>query len=137
MKIRRVNPTQDALSPGEARGDSSDFGLDRVIYKKLSSLTDNKSLTAPTGPDTEYDRFLIEMEKIHSGLEVTEAMTLLDNYLGTLGVTEEYPFSDDTYSSSEWISLGEQEAYRNVVSTATDNIIVDVLGVDYNIIHRT
>ena len=140
MKVRKLNPSQGALSPDDARISGEELGLDEQIYRKLSSLTDNKSLVEPTGPDSEFDRFLIEMEKIHSGEAVSEAITLLDKYLGNLGDTADYPFRDDTYVSEAWLDVNAQDVSRNVIYDnlgTDDNVITTIDGTDYNIIHAT
>lgn len=140
MKVIRVRTSQDAMKGRESDIQGENLVMDRVVYKILSSLTDNKVITNPTGTDSEYDRFLLDMEKIHRGETVHEATDALDEYLALLGVTEQYPFPQDTYSLAQWITYPTQEPYRNVIAKVDGvdyNVITNIDGVDYNVIHDT
>ncbi len=137
MKVTRLHSNQDAMQSMESKG-TDDIILDRVVYRKISSLTDNRTLLDPIGPDSKFDRFLLDMNKIHRGETVDPALLYLDKYLGNLGETIEYPFRDDTYYVEPWIEDEEQFLYRNVVddSTGTVNNIIDRATGD-NVIHNT
>ena len=135
MIVRTLNPSQGSMSPGEALGDSDTLGIDRNVYRKLSSLTDMKEITTPTSADTEFHRFLLEMDKLQAGLDVDSPIEVLNEYLGTLGVTTTYPFPNDTYDVEEWIDVTAHSEYRNVSADSGDNVIADIDGVDYNVIN--
>ncbi len=139
MRIRRQDQNQDAMQKHEGQA-KDDLILDRVTYKKLSSWTDNKVIQDPTGKDSEYDRFLLDMNDINSGIATDTGVLLLDQYLGNLGVTLDYPFRDDTYQLEPWITVEEQDPTRNVRASVTGveyNVIASVNGTDYNVIHDT
>jgi len=136
MKIRRITQSQDQLDADDARVKGNELGVERAIYRQLSSLTDNKVIVDPTGPDTEYDRFLLHMNEIQKGIQVSAFVDQFDEYLGTLGVTNDYPFPDDTYWIDSWIDIPKQEQFRNVVDN-NSNVIADVNGTVYNVTHNT
>ena len=96
MKIIRGDANQGSISPLDTEAIDEGLRLDRVIYHKLSSLTDNKVLVEPTGKDSEYDRFLIHMNEIHAwyvygiGEKPDVDVDNLDEYLG---LTPDHPQS--------------------------------------------
>ncbi len=139
MRVRRFHQNQDALQKHEGQA-NDDLILDRVTYKKLSSLTDNKIIQNPTGKDSEYDRFLLDMDTILKGTNTDAGVALLDQYLGNLGVTIDYPFRDDTYGIESWIDVEDQSPTRNVIADISGviyNVIAEEGGTDYNVIHDT
>ena len=116
-----------------------DLSLSRNIYQQLGDLTANKSLTRPTIITNEFDRWITAMDDYASGaIEPTQAFKDLDEYLGTLGLTREYPFKKDGYSIEPWVDIDGQEPTRNV-STFDVNLQVEdnvVYGGD-NVIYVT
>ena len=136
MRIRRQTQSQDQIDKNDSRLVINELGVERAVYRKLSSLTDNKVIQEPLGPDSEYERFLLHMNDIHNSIPVELPLDVFDEYLGKLGVTEEYPFKDDVYDSDPWLDLGIQDLTRNVVSVGT-NIVYTISGTTYNVVHRT
>ena len=136
MKIRRQTQSQDQIDKDDSRLIDTELGIERAVYRKLSSLTDNKVIQNPQGPDSEYERFLLHMNDIEDNIPVSESMDKFDEYLGTLGVTDEYPFLDDVYGVEPWIDVPTQDETRNVVDKET-NIIHTVGTTTYNVVHRT
>ncbi len=140
MKIRRIDHSQSAMKSQEGRIISDELGIDRAVYAKMSSLTDNKTLIEPIDNLSPFDRFLLDMDQIHQGDTSNPVMMQVDKYLGNLGDTVNYPFADDTYNVEPWIDTTEQSAYRNVITSQADidyNVITDISGVLYNVIHNT
>ncbi len=135
MKVTRLSLTQDAIQQHEAR---DDLVIDRTVYRKMSSLTDNKILQNPTGKDSKFDRFLLDMEDIHRGKLVDAEVSYLDQYLGNLGDGTEYPFIEDMYIVSPWLNENTQYAYRNVIDKMldTDRNVID-RDTGSNVIHTT
>lgn len=140
MKVVRQRTSQDAMKGKESLLQDNKLFFDRVTYKRISSLTDNKVLEAPTSAESEWERFLIAMESIHDGTNTDTDVALLDQYLGNLGITEVYPFPTDTYYAEEWLDVAEQTLTRNVITSQADidyNVITNIDGVDYNVAHDT
>ena len=138
MKIRRLTQSQDASNPDEARIHPGELGIERDIYRKLSSRTDNRTLMVPEDNDSEWHRFLLTMNDINDGIAVSPEADMFDEYLGTLGLTDEYPFPDDKYISEQWIELGAQPPFRQVVDKRRTVVYTDPnTSITYNVIHNT
>ena len=63
--------------------------FDRTLYRVFSMQDDMKVLTYPARVRSEFDLFLQYAEAKTAG-EVDSNFNMLDEYLGSLGVTEEY-----------------------------------------------
>ena len=142
MKIRRIAKFQDSIKEGEARLSRLDeLGFDRTVYKSISSRTDNRSLVTPVDRDSEFHRYLLDMNKYHDTGVITPQLQVLDEYLGRLGVEESYPFMDDAYISEPWIEYSSQDPFRNVVHIDDQDEVFNVVHFDgsimYNVIHST
>lgn len=98
--------------------DDDQLVLDRLIYRKIGSYTDNKAIVTPQGNDTDFHRWLLDMNKLHNKkyyddtILVTADLVALDKYLGQLGVSEIYPFKQDTYNSPNVLKDIPQTEYR-------------------------
>ena len=138
MKIKRLNYGQVSSGKQEVTLDGDELLIDRLIYKRLGSLTDNKNLVTPTGANSDYDRFLLDMNNLHThkfypeiallmGLpKPTPDIIALDEYLGTLGVEDTYPFIEDTYSIENWLGEpGKETEVRVLVDKTDDTYLID------------
>ncbi len=130
--IKRRDYGQGAGSE-EAKLSDEELALDRLVYRKLSSWTENKVITTPDGPDTDFHRFLLDMDNLwiykyyptlHTGPIPTPDLIALDEYLGTLGLTQDYPFKDDTYNTINWGITKEDSAEIRVLVDTTDNTVL-------------
>ena len=129
MKIIRRDYGQGS-GKEEQKLNDDELLLDRLIYRKMGSLTDNKVLQSPTSDDSDFHRWLRDMNAYHNKIyypgltagdpEPTPDLVALDEYLGSLGITEIYPFSQDTYKVESWITTESQPEYR-VLTDKTDN----------------
>ena len=111
-----------------------ELALDRLIYRRIGSLTDNKSITTPQEADTEFDRWLLSMNdlfsykyypELYTGPTPTPALLALDEYLGSLGMGIDYPFPDDTYYIENWIEVDTQTAVRVLMDEADNTYLTD------------
>jgi len=136
MRIVRQTQSQDQIDKNDSKVTADELNIERVIYRKLSSLTDNKVIQDPADADSEYSRFLLHMNDIQADIGVEPSVMKLDEYLGELGVSKEYPFIDDVYGLDPWIEILDQEEFRNVVNLGT-NIVYTKNGTTYNVVHRT
>ena len=122
--------------------DTGDLIVPRFIYSKLSSITDAKAISKAKVmlEANEYDFFMMEMEKFNATGEDLNNISIIDEYLGNLGVTEDYPFLKDVYSVEPWVTTLVQDEYRGVVDASRgyiDTMVTDIDGVKYNVIHNT
>ena len=130
MKVRRLNYGQGGNTQ-EVEKKDDELLFDRLIYRKLGSLTDNKVMTIPAKPDSDFKRFLLDMNNLHihkyytglvDGLPLpTPDIIALDEYLGTLGITEDYPFLDDTQEIPLWFDGVDTNKQRRILVDGTDN----------------
>ena len=134
MKIIRRDYAQGA-GKEEQKVDDDQLALDRLIYRKLGSLTDNKIITTPESNDTDFRRFLLDMNNLHNhkyypsitaGTPIpTSDLKALDKYLGELGETEVYPFKEDTYNTEAWVTVDAQGEYRILFDESDTTYLVD------------
>ena len=112
--------------------------IPRFIYSKLGNHTANKTVTLENLEDesNEYELFMMDMERYSQTGEDLDNISALDNYLGSLGDGATYPFDDDTYDTTIW-NIEEQLPYRNVAIDEETNVIIELSGIDYNVIHST
>ena len=137
MKIIRRDYGQGAGKAEQKLSDSTaphigqdELLLDRLIYRKIGSLTDNKTISTPSSSDSDFHRWLLDMNNLHNkkyypllsadGPTPTPDLIALDEYLGSLGQTEAYPFLNDTYNVESWIDT-EGQADMRVLMDADDN----------------
>ena len=144
MKTRRLDYSQGSIQSDEARVKNSEVGLDRTVYASISNITDNKIIVTPEDKSSSYNRWLLDMNKFTDTGVISPELDELDTYLGTLGVTEDYPYSDDTYGIKPWLVVEEQEPFRNILHATRDNnhnVISSINIIDRatgsNLIHDT
>ncbi len=133
MRIVRRDYGQGSDSQEQKLG-TDELSLDRLIYRKIGSFTDNKSILTPSSADSDFHRWLLDMNNLHNykyypnlydGAIPTPDLTALDEYLGTLGQTEIYPFTEDTYKVKPWVTLDDRVGYRILVDTGDNTHLVD------------
>jgi len=139
MKIIRKNYGQGS-GKEEQKLKDDELLIDRLIYRKIGSRTDNKVLQTPPAKDSEFHRWLLEMDNLHiykyypslhTGPIPTPDLIALDQYLGTLGVTEVYPFQDDTYHSEFWLDGdATRTPVRYLVDASDDSLLTDSSGTE-------
>ena len=114
--------------------------LDRLIYRKIGSLTDNKLLVTPDSADTDFHRWLLDMNNLHNKKYYpllsedlplpTPDLVALDEYLGSLGVTEDYPFLDDTYNVLAWLKIDYEPDGRILIDITDNTYLTDSNGTE-------
>jgi len=60
--------------------------FDKSIYHILSMQNDMKTVAAKSRVTNEWDKFLVECEKLHAGETVSDDFLALNEYLGNIGV---------------------------------------------------
>jgi len=146
MKIIRRDYGQGSDSQ-EQKKKADELLLDRLIYRKIGSLTDNRSIVTPLEKDGDFHRWLLDMNNLHNHkyypmLTVDEPiptpdLTALDEYLGTLGQTELYPFDEDTYKVDSWLEQLPQQEYRILVDESDNTYLTDSAGAEVLVYYNT
>ncbi len=146
MKIIRRDYGQGSDTQ-EQKKKTDELLLDRLIYRKIGSLTDNKSIVTPPEKDGDFHRWLLDMNNLHNhkyypNLTADEPIPTpdieaLDEYLGTLGQTELYPFDEDTYKVEPWVDIEDQVAYRVLVDETDNTYLTDSAGVEVLVYYNT
>ena len=137
----------------------NDSKISRVIYAKLSNIEDMKNISdgsflqediVPEKSEeraiyvqdrhNEFSEFMMQLSDLYSTGENKNNILKIDEYFGSLGIYNEYPFIDDTYSG-KIIDIEEQNPTRNVIYIDDNNIkynvIANINGTLYNVIHST
>ena len=109
--------------------------MERIFYQKLGSLVSNKKLDilyAENKLPLEYRRFLDEMNELYlkknypilgADIVVKPGIEELDKYLGSLGLTEDYPYSKDTIDIPAWLEIDTVPEYRVLIDTTDDTYL--------------
>ena len=135
MKIIRRDYGQGS-GKEEQKLNDDELLLDRLIYRKMGSLTDNKTILTPATNDSDFHRWLLDMNNLHNkkyypsftGVEPTPDLIALDEYLGSLGITETYPFQQDTYKVDSWLDTIGQTEYRILMDEDDNTYLTDTNG---------
>lgn len=104
----------------------------RIVYQRLGSLANNKTLLEDYNNGTLPEDLVDILEKLNvyhnekyyiSTTTTDDSIKLLDEYLGSLGNTETYPYEKDSVNIGEWIDIEAQPTYR--VLHDSGDILVD------------
>ena len=79
-------------------GTKYDLSIDRDIYRRLQ-----KTIVMPIGSTSEDNNlslvyFFEEMQKISDGILSNASAIAIDEFFGSLGLTQYYPHQDNTYT---------------------------------------
>ena len=140
VKVVLTNKSQQthALTTPSTASDN-DVQMGRTVYQYLRSLVRNKGILDDYNNDRlprEFKNFLDSLDKKMQGEEVSDALNNLDEYLGSLGIESIYSFSKDMVNVEAWLDCMGQDNIRNVVTDESENVVVDVAGTTYNVIHE-
>ena len=130
MKVVLRDYSSASSTNTEATAIQDGVALDRLIYRVLGSLTDNKVITVPSEVASDRDRLLLDMENLSTN-PIPDIIEL-DKYLSTLGITERFPFYGETYSIESWIDPMVQDPYRSVIDGT-----LNVMYGSSNVVHKT
>ncbi len=121
--------------------DDTGIGISRHTYQKLGSLIQNKELEQAYTDGTlpgEYVRLLDDLNDLYlkvnypdlyPDLVIKEGIIALDEYLGNLGITQEYSYSKDTVNIPPWLSVDNKSGIRWLSDLSDDTILMD--GTEY------
>ena len=131
IKVTLRNPSQ--ITSKVVSSATGKLILNRSIYQRLGSLTNNKTILDDYNngrlPE-EFVRFLDRMDTISDDTIISDPeILLLDEYLGSLGVTVEYFYSKDTVDIPQWIAdFGTQTEYRILVDESDNTYLTTNSG---------
>lgn len=120
--------------------------LSRVLYQHLGSLVKNRELTQDITNPNEFNRLLNLLNEYAETItdptfqENDTVISEIDEYLGSLGVTEDYPYAKDAQSIPLWVDSTSQEPTRDLyvyvdgiateaITDSTGEQLVHVTGV--------
>ncbi len=126
----------------------NDSKISRIIYARLSNLEDMRNISDGSflqedivpekleslamyvqDRQNEFTEFMMQLSDLYDTGEDKDNILEIDKYLGSLGLTETYPFIDDSYTISPWINIIEQDDFRNVFHEDPDTEEI------FNVIH--
>ena len=87
-----------------ASGNSKTFGtstnllIDRDIYRRLQKVVAVPIGLAPEDTNNSLTYFFEEMQKIDDGVATNVSAVSIDEFFGSLGMTQYYPHQDNTYT---------------------------------------
>jgi len=101
-EVRIVAATEMTRSKayGHAAG-SNAVDLSRVVYNNLSSLIKSCSIIYYSDPTNKFDEFMKDFNDFDESTndltsQEKEELEVVDQFLGSLGMTYEYPIKQDT-----------------------------------------
>ena len=139
IKVRLSNAAR--ITKREPTATSS-INMSRLTYQNLGSLVKNKQLTSLYNAGElpgEYIRVLDELNNLflkmnypllHGGLVIADGIVELDEYLGSLGISEEYPYSKDAIDISPWVTIEAQTEYRILVDESDNTYLTTSNGAE-------
>lgn len=149
IKVTLTNKSQQTKTTGTT-GQDGNVRFNRLVYQRLRSLIQNKTILADYEAGNlpaelvelfdEFDKISFNKTTKDDPVDVSEKAAIIDEYLSSLGLDDDYFYSKDRLDILPWIDLETQAPYRNVITdiaTVDYNIIVDIDGTDYNVIHDT
>lgn len=131
MAVKIVSLTNSSHPTGELGKDTATkLLIDRFIYQRLGSLEQNKTILEDYNAGRlpkEFQQFLYDLEN----RLIDPDISAIDEYLGQLGITEEWQYSKDVVSIPAWTTPYTQSEIRQlaeVVDGISINRLVDASG---------
>ena len=117
VKIISSSETTSSKMYGKRNGSSDSF-LNRDVYQSLGSTLKNSSLNLDVTKSTPINEFFHDMNVLYDQLsdlteEDRESLLIVDEYLGSLGITDEYPIAIDARGNQKKINavfIGTKES---------------------------
>lgn len=112
--------------------DADKLKLSRILYQKLGSLTKNRELTRDDTNTTEFDRLINLLDDYSATVEDPSfklndtVISEIDEYLGVLGITEEYPYRKDSQFIPLWVDIESQDSERPL-AVFVDGVEIDLI----------
>lgn len=107
-----------------SQGTGDKLLLSRGVYQYLGSLKNCKNIVYDYDNGNipgEIKEFIDRMSEIYDGTASSDIVAI-DEYLGSLGETEHYPYSKDATNIPAWVGIGDRVQTRYLVDG--DNVIM-------------
>ena len=90
----------DVASSGNAKtfGTSTNLLIDRDIYRRLQKVVAVPIGLAPEDTNNSLTYFFEEMQKIQDSILTNTSAVSVDEFFGSLGMTQYYPHKDNIYT---------------------------------------
>ena len=143
-RTTRRRPESD---PKDGSGTGGKLDMSRLTYQALSSLVQNKKLLELYDNNRlplEYRRVLDELNDLYlrnnygssgANIVIKDGIIALDEYLGTLGIGIDYPYSKDATNVDEWIYNSVQTEYRILVDGSDNTYLTTNNGTEVLVIY--
>ncbi len=117
--------------------ETSTVKVSRATYQKLGSLLKNKTLLTQYENGElvgEYKRVLDELNNlflkvnypaIGADLVIAPGILELDEWLGDLGIVQDYPYDKDSVNISAWVEVDTPDPIRVLVDLSDNTYLVD------------
>lgn len=129
--IRRRDYSSASTDRDTELNDNS-LSFDRQIYQRLGDLFQNRSLVTPVVPRDNFDRWLLDMNKLSDAKtagdisSIDQSIIEFDEYLSTLNYTDNiYPFLQDFFETVPWLSIDSQTEFRILVDESDNTYLTD------------
>ena len=131
MKVTRRDYGQGSQSE-EQKLRPEDLLIDRLIYRKLGSWTENRTVADIDMEEGDYGRLLRDFSNYYDRNTPTAALRKLDETLSTFDYLDhKYPFNDYYETQHPFGDLIVYNPIRNVVH-GPDNIVHNQTNVTHN-----
>ena len=119
------------------RSPSGSITMSSYTYQALGSLVMARTLTSSYENGKlpgEYMRLLDELNalflkrnypEVHGDIVIAEGIEDLDEYLGSLGTTKEYPYVKDVINVPAWVNIEDRAEYRYLINTSDNTVLMD------------
>jgi len=90
----------DCASSGNPKtfGIPTNLLIDRDIYRRLQKVVAVLIGSSPEDTNNSLSYFFEEMQKIQDGVATNVSAVSVDDFFGSLGITQYYPHQDNTYT---------------------------------------
>ncbi len=144
VKVKLSNASRITKRTPEAL---SAVGMSRLTYQMLGSRVQCRTLVEDYNNGNlpkEYIRLLDELNDLYltinypelaAGIVVREGIAELDSYLGSLGITEDYPYDKDAVNIPAWLSIDTQPEYRHLVDESDKTFLTTNNGTEALVVY--
>ncbi len=151
-KVTLGNPSRTTRrrpesNPVDGSGTDGTLDMSRLTYQALGSLVQNKKILELYENDRlplEYRRVLDELNELYlrdnygilgAGIIVKDGIVALDEYLGTLGLGIDYPYSKDAVNVDAWLEVESQTEYRILVDSRDNTYLTTSNGAEVLVVY--
>lgn len=113
VKIVLKNSSQSFNDDYTSARDPEIIRMSRIVYQNLGSLVKNKTIVKNADYQNEFEKIMYLMDE--NNITADSTLEAIDEYLGSLGITETYPYEKDYNNIPAWADISGESPERNVV----------------------